>query len=201
MTEQVLREDQACATALILACSGSVQDAQVADWATQALFLHGGDVKVTSTAFNAMTSPSSPYLPSGLATPTGYQQSHSTFTSPISAFNPNAISTPQMSQSVADVSMTTGQDYQFSGRHNGLYLFFGRILRPVWQLALAKEVGVGKAQLLDSVVTSEELIAVILQLNALKSFVHNNIHQTSINSNFTNATDGTSRKGPLQVRI
>ena len=106
-----------------------------------------------------------------------------------------------MSQSVADVSMTTAQDYQFSGRHNGLYLFFGRILRPVWQLPLAKEVGVGKAQLLDSVVTSEELIAVILQLNALKSFVHNNIHQTSTSSNYANAADGTSRKGPLQVRI
>ena len=43
---QVLREDQPFATALILACSTSVQDFQLADWAARAFFLHGGDVKM-----------------------------------------------------------------------------------------------------------------------------------------------------------
>ena len=97
----MLREDQACATALILACSTSVQDAQVADWATQALFMHGGDVRpvvaaVTSPLMSSAYPSSPPYgaIPSP-ATPTYQPASYSTMTSPISSFNPNAISTPQ----------------------------------------------------------------------------------------------------------
>lgn len=82
------------------------------------------------------------------------QQSYSTFTSPIVAggFNPHAVSTPQLTT----YASTDSLDYQFSGRHNGLYLYFGRILRPLWFSALARELG--KSQLMDSVVTSEELI-------------------------------------------
>lgn len=77
------------------------------------------------------------------------------FTSPTAGggFNPHAMSTPQL----ATYSPSEAPDYQFSGRHNGLYLYFGRILRPLWYLPLARELG--KNQLLDSVATSDELIA------------------------------------------
>ena len=84
-------------------------------------------------------------------------------------------------------------DYQFSGRHNGLYLYFGRILRPVWLMPLARDVGKPQQPLLDSVVTSEELLTVLGQLNALKGFVHANIHQNGSNSY------QSSEKGRLQV--
>jgi len=57
-----LREDQACATALILACSTSVQDSQVADWAARSLFIHGGEVKVAP--ISTVASPASPYMSS-----------------------------------------------------------------------------------------------------------------------------------------
>ena len=130
---QVLREDQACATALILACSTSVQDVQVADWATQTLFLHGGEVRVVPSGFGVTTvaSPGSPFIPS---TPTPLHQSYSTFTSPIAGFNPNAISTPQLATSAGylsagDISTGVPSELQYSGRHNGLYLYFGRIIR------------------------------------------------------------------------
>ena len=76
---QVLREDQACATALILACSTSVQDSQVANWAAQALYLHGGDIKVAP--LSNIASPGSPFLTSpgpapnyGANTPGNMQQ-------------------------------------------------------------------------------------------------------------------------------
>ena len=180
---QVLREDQSCATALILACSTSVQDSQLADWAARAFFLHGGDVKIAPSVM----SPASPFITSGLNTTPGLQQSYSTFTSPVAGgFNPNAISTPQMSTPSSDST-----EFQFSGRHNGLYLYFGRILRPVWLIPLARDVG--KGQLLDSIVTSEELISVLGQLNALKGFVHAHVHHQT-------GPYQSNEKGRLQVK-
>ena len=40
------KEDQACATSLILACLQSVQNQQVAEWATRAFFMYGGEPKI-----------------------------------------------------------------------------------------------------------------------------------------------------------
>jgi hypothetical protein len=85
-------------------------------------------------------------------------------------------------------------DYQFPGRHNGLYLYFGRILGPVWFMPLARDVSKPHQPLLDSVVTSEELLTVLGQLNALKGFVHANIYQNGSNSY------QSSEKGRLQVK-
>ena len=39
-------EVQAAATALVLACSQSVQDAQIAEWATRSFFLFGGEPRL-----------------------------------------------------------------------------------------------------------------------------------------------------------
>ena len=58
-----------------------------------------------------------------------------------------------------------------------MYLHFGRILRPVWLMPLVRDVDKPQQALLDSVVTSEELLTVLGQLNVLKGFVHANIHQ------------------------
>lgn len=39
----VLHEEQACATALVLACLEAANNTQMADWATRAFFLYGGE--------------------------------------------------------------------------------------------------------------------------------------------------------------
>ncbi len=114
---------------------------------------------------------------------------YATFASPISAFNPNAISTPQLgggggyaaaasAPGVADLSMGAAAacEVHLSARHNGLYLYLGRILRQVWLLPLARQLSVGGVPLLDSVVTSEELMAVLQQLHGLRLFVQRHIH-------------------------
>jgi nuclear pore complex protein Nup155 len=44
------KEDQACATSLILACLQSAQNLQVAEWATRAFFMYGGEPKVRAVA-------------------------------------------------------------------------------------------------------------------------------------------------------
>lgn len=44
------KEDQACATSLILACLQSAQNLQVAEWATRAFFMYGGEPKIRAAA-------------------------------------------------------------------------------------------------------------------------------------------------------
>lgn len=148
--------------------------------------------EVRSITAPGLASPSSPFLATP-QTPGVGMGPFATFSSPVSGgFNPNAISTPQMAASASFIGAdqaTTGE-FQYSGRHNGLYLYFGRILRPVWLMPLARELG--KNQLLDSIVTSEELIQVLSQLNAFKSFVHAHILPQS--------SYQTAEKGRLQVR-
>ncbi|KZR97075.1 Nuclear pore complex protein Nup155 [Daphnia magna] len=60
-------------------------------------------------------------------------------------------------------------------------------------MPLARDVGKPHQPLLDSVVNSEELLTVLGQLNALKGFVHANIHQNGPQSY------QSSEKGRLQV--
>ena len=40
----------------------------------------------------------------------------------------------------------------YPGRHNGLFFYFGRILRPVWLNPLARDVSTPQQPLLNSVV-------------------------------------------------
>ena len=102
--------------------------------------------------------------------------------------NPNAISTPQMApysphlNSMVNNGGGESADYQISGRHNGLYLYFGRILKPVWLMPVARDVGKPQQPLLDSVVTSEELLTVLGQLYVIKGFAHANIYQNGPSS-------------------
>ena len=123
---------------------------------------------MTPAVASSVISPASIFVTSsaGLNNTPGLQQPSSTFTLPVAGgFNPNAISTPQMNTPYNSPSSSSeSTEFQFSARHNGLYLYLGRILRPVWLMPL------------DSIVTSEELISVLDQLNALKRFVHANVH-------------------------
>jgi nuclear pore complex protein Nup155 len=57
---QTQKEEQACATSLILACLQSTQNLQVAEWATRAFFLYGGEPKIRVVA-TPVASPSLQY--------------------------------------------------------------------------------------------------------------------------------------------
>jgi nuclear pore complex protein Nup155 len=58
------KEEQACATSLILACLQSTQNLQVAEWATRAFFLYGGEPKIRAVA-TPVASPSFQYSLAG----------------------------------------------------------------------------------------------------------------------------------------
>lgn len=123
---------QACATALILATDPSNQNAQVAEWATHALFLYGANAHSAATVSTPSVFPPQ--------TPTMYN------------FQPTQVSTPVIAQNT-----TVIQDSQFSPLHNALYLYMARILRPAWGTPVAKETTVEGKPVMVSTMNAEEV--------------------------------------------
>ncbi|PSN41988.1 Nuclear pore complex protein 155 [Blattella germanica] len=89
----------------------------------------------------------------------------------LASFNPAVVSTPypHASPQQQNVSLnTTTADIlhgamQFSHRHNGLYLYVGRIVRPVWNL-----------RILCSTVSRDDCVWVLEHLQALRTFLDKN---------------------------
>lgn len=129
--------EQACATALVLATSTSLVDRQVSDWATRAFIIYGGEPRLV--------------YPSQQIPPV---------MSPTSPFHPAVMSTPGPVQSYHQPEL------QFSHRHNGLYLYISRLLRPVWSQPLLS----GNC----SSISGSELSAIMSQLHNLTLFLEKN---------------------------
>ncbi|XP_053267515.1 nuclear pore complex protein Nup155 isoform X1 [Pleuronectes platessa] len=156
------REEQACATALILACSISACDREVSQWATRSFFRYGGEAQMRfpapmtspSTVGPVMSSPAPGIIPPPLATPFGPM--HSAPITPMSAV-PEAI---------------------FSGKHNGICIYFARILGNIWDGSLAYEKPVSKGtqtvNILESSVGPFDLESVLLELCGLREFLDKN---------------------------
>ncbi|KAL0269136.1 UNVERIFIED_CONTAM: hypothetical protein PYX00_006963 [Menopon gallinae] len=150
----VQKEEQACATCLILACLQSQQNIQVSEWATRAFFLYGGEPKLISpaTAINANT-----------PSPSAYQY----------GFNPALASTPRSVSPASPIQDLSSIAY--SAKHNGLYIYVGRILRPLWsERIVVKVVTDAKQQFLCSKITSEDCIWILGYLHSVKSFLEKN---------------------------
>ncbi|KAH8038118.1 hypothetical protein HPB51_022352 [Rhipicephalus microplus] len=129
-------EVQASAICLILACNPS--DAHLAKRATHALFRYGGEAKLVEHAPTHLASP-----PVWASTPLAGNQARplNSFGSPLGAqspvrplgWRPSALSTTIVPpQSTAEV--------EFSGRHHGCYVYFSRLVRPLWTLNLVSPV-------------------------------------------------------------
>lgn len=129
-------EVQASAICLILACNPL--DVHLAKRATHALFRYGGEAKLVEHASTHLASP-----PVWASTPLASNQARppNSFGSPLGAqspirplgWRPTALSTPIVpQQSAAEVV--------FSGRHGGCYVYFSRLVRPLWTLNLVSPV-------------------------------------------------------------
>lgn len=157
-------EDQSCAMCLVLACNINAQNITISDWATRAFFLYGGEPKLAPTTLQ------------------------DTFSSP---FSPNIISTPQPGSTFLSTTQQPQADIMFSAKHNGLYLYVSRILRPIWTRRLVKEIGIGE---LDTNVNLAEISIVCSHLQAVNCFLENNsniVSSTSVNINITLVDDKT----------
>jgi nuclear pore complex protein Nup155 len=163
-------ETQAAASCLVLASSQAGQDSHVAEWATRAFFLYGGEPRLffPGMDFAAKNVTFHPHLAS---TPAGAVQ-QSPFNTPLHHHHPGAGfgggGMPEM---------------HFSFKHNGLYLFFSRLVRPVWLTTLV--IPGNKETPLASTVDAEELDWIMAQLFDLASFLERNSAAATASSSTT----------------
>ncbi|XP_046996559.1 nuclear pore complex protein Nup155 [Schistocerca americana] len=199
------REEQACATCLMLACLDSAQNAQIAEWATRAFFLYGGEPRVGGVSggggggsaagggTGALSPPPNPLVDTVL-TPASPRiaspASHTTH----EAFNPGFVSTPirgpiqqgpARDQNIgpsflspqslpANVQDGNVGGVQFSAKHNGLYLYMSRLLRPIWNLRTVHLTTMDKKQFLCSTLSREDCAWLLGHIHALRAFLEKN---------------------------
>uniref|UniRef100_A0A7N6F9K5 Nucleoporin 155 n=1 Tax=Anabas testudineus TaxID=64144 RepID=A0A7N6F9K5_ANATE len=145
------REEQACATALILACSSAACDREVLQWATRAFFRRSTDEVPCSHGISQYCRTC--IVPPALATPF----------------------TPMHSVSAPITPMAAGPEVIFSGKHNGICIYFARILGNIWDGSLAVEKAMSKGnQTLESCVSSLDLESVLMELHGLREFLDKN---------------------------
>lgn len=171
---EVQTEEQACATCLILACLESTRNAQLADWATRAFFLYGGEPRSGApTRPNIGASPfpfsvAGGFNPNIVSTPLHHTAPHTSI-----GGVPMAISNP----TAADSHLMT-----YSAKHNGLYLYVSRILRPLWSQKVTQKVTAdNKKNFLVSAVSGEDCVWVLSHLHALRAFLDRNTQLAMLN--------------------
>uniref|UniRef100_A0A673MFU1 Nuclear pore complex protein Nup155-like n=1 Tax=Sinocyclocheilus rhinocerous TaxID=307959 RepID=A0A673MFU1_9TELE len=178
-------EGQACATALILACSSAACDREVSVWATRAFFRYGGEAQMRFPSAISAPSNVGPLFSSpvpGSPMPVGSPLPNPSFlVTPVPGMFPPNMSTPYvpatpMSPSVAVTS--SGPEVIFSGKHNGISIYFTRILGNIWDGSLSVETILAKGSqtvtILESTASSSDLEVVLLELQGLKEFLDKN---------------------------
>ncbi|XP_050292883.1 nuclear pore complex protein Nup155 [Anthonomus grandis grandis] len=186
----IQREAQACATCLILACLENEENAEVAEMATRAFFMFGGEPQVTQMNLNQTNifSGSSFFNPNIISTPAGPYQPNSY--SQQGALQPYS---PGYQQTMGQQPFDPSSLITFSAKHNGLYLYLSRILRPVWNRPCVECLCPdGKTLLHASTVTAEECVQIQTNLNALHNFLcHNTQLSTSLCTNYAPVQQNT----------
>ena len=71
----------------------------------------------------------------------------------------------------ASANLMAPPEMHFSGRHNGLYLYFSRLLRPLWHRTLVIPGSAQEQKPLISSVSAEEVEWIVVQLLDLRSFL------------------------------
>uniref|UniRef100_A0A8C6MDC4 Nucleoporin 155 n=1 Tax=Nothobranchius furzeri TaxID=105023 RepID=A0A8C6MDC4_NOTFU len=155
------REEQACGTALILACSSAACDREVSQWATRAFFRYGGEAQMRFPA--AMTTPSTVGPVMSSPAPGG--------SSKMLRLTQNLchkVAWPaRLSGSAPITPMSAGPEVIFSGKHNGICIYLARIL------GVQSDCRFPSPQL-ESTVASFELESVLLQIKGLQEFLDKN---------------------------
>ncbi|TRY66457.1 hypothetical protein DNTS_035000 [Danionella cerebrum] len=179
------REEQACATALILSCSTAASDREVSVWATRAFFRYGGEAQMRFPSAIAAPSNMGPLFSSpvpGTPIPVGSPlPNHSFLATPAPGVFPPNVSTPLVSVGAPITtasSTSSGPEVVFSGKHNGICIYFTRILGNIWDGSLAVETRVNKGSqnvtLLESTAASSDLELVLMELHGLREFLDKN---------------------------
>jgi len=157
---------QACATALMLACSKTAVDVHVSALAADAFFLYGGE---TTIAPSAVATPLAPTTIGPMTTPMTPMQGAN-----VTCFNPGVASTPAGSASfLQQPPQQASQSYVavFSHKHEGLCLYLARLVGPFWNALVAKEVAQGGKVAMTPSFAVEDLAWFLDHLSGLRSFL------------------------------
>uniref|UniRef100_A0A8D0GNR6 Nucleoporin 155 n=1 Tax=Sphenodon punctatus TaxID=8508 RepID=A0A8D0GNR6_SPHPU len=180
---------QACATCLILACSIAACDREVSAWATRAFFRYGGEAQMRfpsalpppSTVGPVLGSP----LPVGSPVTLGSPYPNPSFlTTPAPGLQPPSMSTPvfaagsPMPHAGLSASGMMGPEIVYSGKHNGICIYFARIIGNIWDGSIVVErvfkSGNREVVAVESSVPSQVLESVLQELKGLKEFLDRN---------------------------
>ncbi|KAE8636462.1 hypothetical protein XENTR_v10003006 [Xenopus tropicalis] len=179
------QENQACATCLILACSTAASDREVSAWAARAFFRYGGEAQLRVQS--ALHQPGnvgpifgSP-LPVASPMPVGSPMPNPSFLgTPTQGACPPNVSTPAYGVATpapqpAAVPGMMGTEIAFSGKHNGICIYFCRIIGNIWDGSVAVEntfkSGNREVTAIDSSVTPQLLESVLQELKGLLEFL------------------------------
>ncbi|XP_021570317.1 nuclear pore complex protein Nup155 isoform X2 [Carlito syrichta] len=182
------QEDQACATCLILACSTAACDREVSAWATRAFFRYGGEAQMrfpTTLPPPSNVGPmlGSPVYSSSPIPSSGSYPNPSFLGTPSLGIQPPAMSTPvcalgNPATQATSMSCMTGPEIVYSGKHNGICIYFSRILGNIWDASLVVEKvfksGNREITAVESSVPCQLLESVLQELKGLQEFLDRN---------------------------
>ncbi|KAH0999149.1 hypothetical protein HUJ04_005994 [Dendroctonus ponderosae] len=184
------KETQACATSLILASLESQENIPVAELATRAFFMFGGEPQVAplnqtnicTSIFSsniistpALQHPSNAFSPHSSLVST-QQGGYSNLTYQPAGGIQTSFSQPIRQQTAIDLSNFVN----YSAKHNGLYLYLGRILRPLWNKRCVERICTdGKNIMNTSSIAVEDCLQIQSNLNALHNFLKLNTQLSS----------------------
>ncbi|XP_030048906.1 nuclear pore complex protein Nup155 [Microcaecilia unicolor] len=206
------QENQACATCLILACSTAASDREVSAWATRAFFRYGGEAQMRfPSALSAPTNVGPIFgspVPSSSPISFGSPMPNPSFLgTPVQGLQAPTVSTPVYTmgtsghQAGTAVGGMMGPEMVFSGKHNGICIYFSRIVGNIWDgsMVVEKVLKSGNREVItiESSVPSQLLESVFQELKGLQEFLDRN-------SQFTAGLLGNPSFGPsanLQQRL
>ncbi|XP_048522615.1 nuclear pore complex protein Nup154 [Dendroctonus ponderosae] len=186
------KETQACATSLILASLESQENIPVAELATRAFFMFGGEPQVAPLNQTNIFSGTSIFSPNIISTPapqhpsnafsphssvvSTQQDGYSNLTYQPAGGIQTSFSQPIRQQTAIDLSNFVN----YSAKHNGLYLYLGRILRPLWNKRCVERICTdGKNIMNTSSIAVEDCLQIQSNLNALHNFLKLNTQLSS----------------------
>uniref|UniRef100_A0A673TBH2 Nucleoporin 155 n=1 Tax=Suricata suricatta TaxID=37032 RepID=A0A673TBH2_SURSU len=182
------QEDQACATCLILACSTAACDREVSAWATRAFFRYGGEAQMRFPSTLPAPSNVGPILGSPVYASSPIPSSSpypnpSFLGTPSQGVHPPAVSTPMCASGnpatqAASMSCVAAPEIVYSGKHNGICIYFSRIMGNIWDASLVVErvfkSGSREITAIESSVPSQLLESVLQELKGLQEFLDRN---------------------------
>ncbi|XP_060869105.1 nuclear pore complex protein Nup155-like isoform X2 [Metopolophium dirhodum] len=158
-------DNQACVACLTIICDQSLKNIKIKEYATHAFLAHGGEPKLVTER-----------LHESLNELTRVPQNNKNQT--------NITNLPFESTSV-----------QYSSKHNGLYLFVSRLLRPLWNIkAVNMETTDGKTYIVNTV-SPDDCSFVAIHLQTLHSFMDN---YSNIFANYTKTQLDVSKRTATQ---